>query len=245
MIAIFNDLEALSKATADFICKAAKKNIDAKGRFTLVLSGGETPKQTYFFLASREFRDRIDWEKVLIFFGDERYVPPDDVNSNYHTADEILLVEVPIRDENVFPIPTDSTPEKDALKYEAQLKNIFRGAFPSFDLILLGLGENGHTASLFPHTDILNEKTRWVKNVLVKELNTERISLTAAAINSSKQIMFLVSGENKANVVNNILNGKRNPEEFPAQFIQPSNGELFWFLDKAAADKLPESETKV
>lgn len=242
MIKIYHDLDDLSKATAEFICEAAQKNIAVKGKFSLVLSGGETPKETYFFLASREFRDRIDWGNVLIFFGDERYVPHDDVNSNYHTANETLLVDIPIPDENVFPIPTDSTPENDALIYEAQLKNIFPGAFPSFDLNLLGLGENGHTASLFPHTEILNEKTRWVKNVYVKEINMDRISLTAPAINSSKQILFLVSGENKSDAVNKILNGERNPEALPAQMINPTNGELFWFLDKAAAEKLPDQK---
>jgi 6-phosphogluconolactonase len=242
MIRTYDDLDRLSNATAEFICEAAKRNITAKGKFTLVLSGGETPKETYFLLASRTFRDRIDWNKVFIFFGDERYVPHDNVNSNYHMADETLLVDIPIPDENVFAVPTDSTPGNDALIYEAQLKKIFPAQFPLFDLNLLGLGENGHTASLFPNTDILNEKTRWVKDVFVKEVNMERISLTIPAINSSKQIIFLVSGESKADVVNDVLNGIKNPEQLPAQFIQPVNGELFWFLDKAAAEKLPKSE---
>ncbi|MFI5135518.1 MAG: 6-phosphogluconolactonase, partial [Chitinophagales bacterium] len=164
MLKIYDDEIKLSESAAQFICDAAGKNILEKGNFFLVLSGGETPLKTYQLLANN-FHDRIDWKKVLIFFGDERYVPKNDVQSNFSMANEALLRHVPIPEENIFPIPTNSTPAIDALNYEKTLRQIFHESFPRFDLVMLGLGENGHTASLFPHIEILHEKTRWVKEV--------------------------------------------------------------------------------
>ena len=239
MLKIFDDEIKLSEAAAQFICDAASKNISAKGNFSLVLSGGETPRLIYQLLAEK-FHDTIDWKKVLIFFGDERYVPKNDVRSNFTMANETLLGHVPIPDENIFPIPTNSSPANDALNYEKTLRQIFHESFPRFDLVMLGLGENGHTASLFPQAEILNEKTRWVKEVFIPEQNMYRISLTAPAINASSQIIFLVSGEKKASILSEVLNGKFQPDRLPAQMIKPADGDLIWIVDKPASLKLSE-----
>ena len=237
MLKIFDNEIQLSESAAQFIADAAARNISEKGNFSLVLSGGETPRRTYQLLAHK-FSNAIEWENVLIFFGDERYVPKDDVRSNYSMANETLLNHVPILKENIFSIPTNSSPAEDALKYEETLKQIFHDSFPRFDLVLLGLGENGHTASLFPHTEILHEKKRWVKEVFIPEQNIFRISLTAPAINAAKQVVFLVTGEKKAAVLNEVLHGNFQPEELPAQLIKPVSGELIWMIEKTASFKI-------
>src|ERR1043165_2813523 len=231
MIRIFDDLQQLSRATAQLICDHAKKNISEQGSFSIVLSGGETPRTTYSMLTEIFFSDQIDWDRVKIFFGDERYVPQNDARSNFKMVNETLLRHVPIPNENIFPIPADSTPEEDAMKYEEILKKNFSTPFPQFDFMLLGLGENGHTASLFPHTNVLHEKTRWVKEVFIEEQKSFRITLTVPPINSSKQIVFLVAGKNKAQTLYNVLNGSRNPDQLPAQLIR---GEIIWMVDREA-----------
>jgi len=237
LLQIFDDLQQLSRGTAELICDACQRNISEKGNFTLVLSGGETPRTMYEMLAGNFFRNLIDWKRVKIFFGDERYVPHDDVRSNFRMVNETLLNHVPVPRENIFPVPTGSTPEQDALAYEEMLKKNFSTPFPQFDLILLGLGENGHTASLFPNTNILNEETRWVKEVFVEEQKSFRITLTAPAINASKQIVFLVSGKNKSQTLHDVLNGKQDPQKLPAQLIQ---GEIIWMADRSAGELLIE-----
>ncbi len=235
MLNIFEDLQQVSRAAAKLISDAAKKNISAKGNFSLVLSGGETPKRLYETLAEKSFRKKIQWERVKVFFGDERYVPYDDEKSNFRMANETLLRHVAVLPQNIFPIPTSSFPHEDAMKYEATLRNNFPFSFPQFDLVLLGLGENGHTASLFPHTNVLHEREKWAKEVFVEEQKNFRITLTAIAINAASQIVFLVSGKNKSEVLQRVLSGERNPEELPAQLIDPYTGELTWMIDKAAA----------
>src|SRR4026207_1988206 len=177
MIRIFDDLLQLSHASAQLISDAAQKCISEKRNFSLVLSGGETPRTTYELLAGNEFRSLIDWEKVKIFFADERYVSHKDKESNFRMVSETLLHHVPLPPQNIFPINTDSTPKKDAVKYEEVLKKNFPSSFPHFDLVLLGLGEDGHTASLFPDTSVLHEQSRWVKKVYLEEQKSSRITL--------------------------------------------------------------------
>lgn len=237
MIRIFDNLAQLSHATAQLICDAAKKNISEKGNFSFVVSGGETPRTTYELLSGNEFRNLIDWERVKIFFGDERHVPHTDKESNFKMVSETLLHHVPLPQQNIFPIDTDSTPKKDALKYEEVLKENFPHSFPHFDLVLLGLGEDGHTASLFPHTPVLHEHSRWVKKVSVEDQKNPRITLTPPPINAATQIVFLVSGKKKSKVLYQVLNGKKNPDELPAQLIR---GNIIWMLDREAASMLKE-----
>lgn len=235
MLQIFENLSELSRAAAQFICDASKKNISEKGNFSLVLSGGETPRTTYALLAEEFFKEQIEWNRVKLFFGDERCVPENDAKSNYRMVNEVLLQHVSIPRENIFPIPTNYTPEGDAMKYEETLKENFPTPFPEFDFIFLGLGENGHTASLFPYTNILNEKIRWVKEVYVEEQKSFRISLTAPAINSAKEKVFLVSGKNKAKTLSDVLKGEHIPEKFPVQLIE---GNIIWMVDGEAGGLL-------
>jgi len=235
MIRIFDDLLQLSRASAQLISDASQKSISEKGNFSLVLSGGDTPRMTYELLAGNEFRSLIDWERVKIFFGDERYVPHTDKQSNFRMVSETLLHHIPIPPQNIFPIGTNATPKKDALRYEAILKKNFPHSFPQFDLVLLGLGEDGHTASLFPHTPVLHEQIRWVKEVYLEVQKKFRITLTTPPINASRQIMFLVSGEKKSRVLYQVLKGKRNPDELPTQLIQ---GNIIWMMDREVAPLL-------
>jgi 6-phosphogluconolactonase len=237
MIRIFDDLQQLSYAAAEFICEASKKNISEKGSFSIVLSGGQTPRTTYEMLAGKFFRDQVDWKRVKIFFSDERYVSYDDERSNFKMVNETLLQHVLIPAENIFPIPTNSSPAEDALEYETTLRKNFLMPFPDFDFALLGMGENGHTASLFPYTDVLQEKTKWVKEVFVKELKKFRITLTAPAINASKQIVFLVSGQGKSQTLYRVLKERKNAQELPAQLIR---GDITWMTDREAASLLIE-----
>ncbi|MEO5674121.1 MAG: 6-phosphogluconolactonase [Chitinophagales bacterium] len=238
MIRIYNDLTLLSRAAAQLICDASEMNIGLKGEFSIVLSGGETPRVVYELLASAEYRFKIDWKHVIIFFGDERYVPPSDNRSNFKMAFDTLLKHVPVAHRNVFPIPTDSTPEENSDGYEEILKEKFSGLFPEFDLVLLGLGTDGHTASLFPYTGILNEKKKWVSAVFVDQQKEFRITLTASAINSAKQVVFLVAGKSKAEILRQVLEGKKNTQLLPAQLITPCHGGPIWMVDRASAEYL-------
>ncbi len=235
MVQIYDDEIALSRATAHLIAESAARNIAEHGSFSIVLSGGQTPKHTYDLLAGSEFINNIDWNHVKIFFGDERYVPENDERSNYKMVKEALLKHVPLHPENIFPVICDTSAEADAMRYEIILKENFPGPFPRFDLVLLGLGENGHTASLFPHTNILGETAKWVSEVWIEDQQSFRISLTAPAINAAKQIVFLVCGSNKADVLNRVLHEERNTGLLPAQLIDPAEGELIWMVDRAAA----------
>ena len=234
---VFDTAEALSVGVAECIIDKAKKAIEANDRFVIALSGGRTPEMVFTLLAQPGYIDKIDWTKTHIFWGDERCVPLDDVRNNAHTAMTLLLnkIEVPT---NVYTVPTNLTPEDAAQVYEDTIKNLFGNALPAFDLIMLGLGENGHTASLFPHTDVLHEKTRLVKEVFVEEVDMYRITMTAPMINMARAIMFIVSGTSKAEVVKTVLHGAYEPDMYPAQLIKPVKGKLYWYIDSAAAAHL-------
>jgi len=203
------------------------------------LSGGSTPRPIYARLASVGYRERIDWSKVYVFFGDERCVPPDDARSNYRMACEALLDHIALPADNIHRIQGEIDPAQAALSYEQELQQLFRtAALPAFDLICLGLGDNGHTASLFPGTAALREKDRWVVPQYVEVMTSWRITFTASLINAARHSAFLAEGAAKADVLWRVLEGPYQPDVLPAQLIQPMNGELHWLVDAAAAAKI-------
>ncbi len=240
MIRIFKNPETLLPALADFIVSRSKALIEQEGRFNLVLSGGSSPKRLYELLASTSYRNKIEWARVFFFFGDERYVPLDHKDSNFLMAKNTLFDSLKIPEDHVFPIDTSLPPAESAAAYEKQIRGHFTNTC-NFDLILLGLGDNSHTASLFPHTTVLHEKNALVKEIFVKEVNMYRITFTAPLINLAHAIAFLVYGESKAEAVHHILEDSPNVEEYPAQLIKPENGELHWYLDTAAAARIKDN----
>ena len=242
MIRIFNDLEALSQAAAEIFADLANRAIIERGRYSVALSGGHTPRRLYEILADSPYREQIHWEAVHIFWGDERCVPADDPRSNTHMARQTLLNHVPVPANHIHPILGDLPAALAVSHYEAALQDFFGVQPPTFDLILLGLGENAHTASLFPHTSVLGESERWVSEVYVTEQSMYRITMTAPLINQAKEVIFLVSGTEKASALQSVLEGAYRPHEFPAQLIHPNGAHPIWLVDKAAAHKLvPET----
>ena len=234
-VQIFDTPELLARAAAHFFVTLAQ-TATQQHPFSVALSGGQTPRRVYELLATDEFKDQIKWELVHIFFGDERPVPPDDAASNYGMAHAALLSKVPIPDSHIHPMAGEGDLPANARKYESELRSHFPSlSWPRFDLVLLGMGEDGHTASLFPGTAALEEKTAWVVANWVAQLNEYRITLTAPAINAAANILFLVSGEKKASRLKEVLSGPLQPEKLPAQLIKPSNGSLTWMVDAAAA----------
>lgn len=239
MISVFDDAEALSRGAAKLLVSAARKAVAARGRFSVALSGGSTPRRTYEVLAQPPFRDEAPWAQTHIFWGDERCVEPEDPRSNARMAREALLQRVPIPTGQVYPMVCHPTPAAGARRYEALLRDFFGAGAPRFDLILLGLGENGHTASLFPGDPVLSEPERWVAEVYVAEQDLYRLTLTPAIINQARLVAFLVTGAAKAAVVQEVRQGPRDPRRLPAQLIQPERGELHWLLDQGAAGSTP------
>jgi 6-phosphogluconolactonase len=239
---VFPDQPGFIDGAADFIVDCAAQAIADHGRFTIALSGGGTPRPIYVRLATTDYRDRIEWSKVHIFFGDERCVPPDDSRSNYRMAREALLDHVSLPSDHIHRLQGETDPPQAALLYEQELQHLFRSlTFPVFDLICLGLGDNGHTASLFPGTAALREKERWVVAQYVEVMATWRVTFTAPLINAARHIVFLVEGAGKAEVVWRVLAGPYQPDVLPAQLIQPVNGQLHWLADAAAASKIQSS----
>jgi len=233
-IRIFDSPEQLTAAAAEFIIAAAAEAIDTKGRFVISLSGGHTPERLYALLASPPYHERINWEKTFVFWGDERCVPADDKDNNAHMARRLLLDHINIPSSNIYAVPTELPPAVAADKYEQAIGAFFKSDTPAFDLILLGLGENGHTASLFPGTDVVFEKTRLVKEVYVAEQHMYRITMTAKLINKAENILFLLEGEGKSQILETVLTAEYQPDVYPAQLIKPVNGHLYWFADKKA-----------
>ena len=232
---VYENPEELAEAAARGFAARANEAIDEIGRFAVVLAGGSTPKATYEILA-RDYADRIDWSNVHVFFGDERSVPPDHEDSNYRTASEALLDHVPVA--SVHRMQGELPPDEAAEAYEEELRAFFgQEDLPRFDLILLGTGDDGHTASLFPETSALEVHDRWVVANPVLKLETTRITLTVPAINAARAVYFLVAGEGKARPVAEILEGDPDPREFPASLIKPHGGPT-WMLDRAAASGL-------
>jgi 6-phosphogluconolactonase len=238
MILVYDDLEALSFAAAGLFVQQARQAVQDHGWFSVVLSGGNTPRRTYELLAQPPFRDRVPWPYLHIFWGDERCVPVDDPRSNSRMAHEALLDHVSIPAQQIHPIACAQTPHEVAEQYEALLQDFFAGQPPRFDLIFLGLGENGHTASLFPGTPVLAEPERWVAEVYVAEQEMYRVTLTVPIINQAAVVAFLVAGVGKAQILKEVLETPREAPQWPAQLIQPQDGVLQWLIDRQASSLL-------
>jgi 6-phosphogluconolactonase len=238
-VLIFDDAESVARAAATRFAEIAAAAIDERGRFSVALSGGSTPRRIYELFAGGEFASRVEWPKVHVFFGDERCVPPDDAESNYRMALETLLSWVGIAPENVHRMIGEGDAVANARLYEDELRAYFGGdALPRFDLVMLGLGEDGHTASLFPATLALDERAAWVVANRVEKLGAYRLTLTAPVINNAAHVMFVVAGAGKAEPLHEVIEGERDPRRLPAQLIRPTKGSLEWYVDRAAASRL-------
>jgi 6-phosphogluconolactonase len=232
-IKVLPDPAAVAAEGAERFVRAVTKSIADHGRFSVALSGGHTPEAMFKLLASEPYKGRVDWAMVEIFFGDERCVPPDSDQSNYRMANESLLKKVPIPGDNIYRIRGEIDPNEAATEYGQILQEKFGEG--GLDLVMLGMGPDGHTASLFPGTAAVREtKHRCVANY-VEKMKSWRVTLTAPFINRSKDVMFLVVGADKAAKVSEILEGPPNPDLLPSQMIQPVNGSVVWLMDAAAA----------
>jgi 6-phosphogluconolactonase len=228
--------DELNRAAAGEFVRSAQNAIGDHGRFVVALSGGNTPRSVYGMIAS-EHRDRLPWDEVFIFFGDERHVPPDHPDSNYRMAEEALLSRVPIPTGNIYRIRAELPAQDAAARYEQALREFFHladGEWPRFDLILLGMGDDGHTASLFPGTAGLKEDRRLVIANHVEKLQTERITFTFPVLNNAAEVLFLISGASKAEVIGTVLGASPPENKFPIQQVSPRAGRVLWILDKAA-----------
>lgn len=240
-IQVVTNAEELSLKAAEEFVHRAEEAVQARGIFTIALAGGSTPKSLYTLLASdtASFREQVPWNKVHFFWGDERHVPPDHPDSNYRMVQERLLSQVPVPPENVHRILTENPDVgKAADEYEQVLRDFFElheGKWPRFDLVLLGMGPDGHTASLFPGTNAIHEQTHLVAAPWVEKQNTYRVTLTPPVLNNALCTIFLVSGAEKAEALRAVLEGNLEPDRFPAQIIRPKQGTLLWLVDQAAA----------
>lgn len=239
-IAIYPDIDALSQAAAQYVVQVANESIVTHGRFTLALAGGNTPKKLYSLLASAPYSSQIDWALVEVFWSDERCVPADSEDSNYHLAQESLLSKVPIAASQIHRMPADK-PDRDAasLAYTHEMQHVFgTNVVPRFDLIQLGMGPEAHTASLFPHQASLHEQESLVIPVTVPKPPPARLTFTPPLLNAAAHVLFLVTGADKVNALYEVLEGTYQPDEYPAQIVRPTQGEVTWMLDTAAASKL-------
>ncbi|MES1214696.1 MAG: 6-phosphogluconolactonase [Bacteroidota bacterium] len=232
---VSKDPEELSRYVADWLISYVDETLRKQSRFTIALSGGNTPKKLYQLLSSDNYKNKIDWSKLHIFWGDERYVPFTDDRNNAKMAFETLLNHVPVPANQIHVMQTDIEPEASAAAYEKILHAYFTHKKTSFDLVLLGMGDNAHTLSLFPGYPIIHEKNKWVDAFYLEEQKSYRISLTVPIVNKSARVAFLVSGGDKAASLYNVLYAEHEPDLYPAQIIQPFSDELYWFVDSAAA----------
>jgi 6-phosphogluconolactonase len=231
----------LFQAAAEEVIRAATSAIAQRGRFTIALAGGSTPRNLYTLIAANASAS-LPWDQMFFFWGDERHVPPDDPESNYRMVKETLLSKVPVPAANIFRIPSENPDATaDAAAYEQTLRKFFSlapGEFPRFDLILLGMGPDGHTASLFPETAALQEKSRLVMANWVEKLEANRITFTLPVLNAAGCVAFLVSGTDKAAALHEVLEGNGPAEKYPSKLVRPTDGKLIWFVDRAAASGL-------
>ena len=244
-IKIFASVDELNEFAANEFARICQKSIAARGQFTVALSGGSTPKKLNVLLASDAFRSKIEWQKVHFFFGDERFVAPASDESNFRMANETLFSKLEIPKENVHRFLTETGEAKSvAEKMENEIRaffNLEKNELPRFDLIFLGMGDDGHTASLFPETAALNEKEKIAAENYVPKFETFRLTFTYPAINNARNIIFLVAGEDKAAALREVLEGDFNYEKFPSQKIIPENGKLLFLADEKAAANLIEN----
>jgi 6-phosphogluconolactonase len=238
IIQTYPDLESLSRAAAALFARQVEHGVKVRGRCSVALSGGQTPRRTYEILAQPPFREQVDWNRTHVFWGDERCVPPDDPRSNYRLARKALLDQVPLPRSQIHPLSCKPSPAAGARQYETVLREFGAGTSPGLDLIFLGLGEDGHTASLFPYDRALEERERWSTAVYVPTQGLHRVSFTPAFINQAAVVVFLVAGAAKAEALREVLHGPREPRRLPAQLINPESGELYWLVDRAAAGQL-------
>jgi len=241
-VQIFPEAGALTRRAAEEFLKSVAEAVAQKGAFTVALAGGSTPKALYSQLADEPLRSQVPWEKLHFFFGDERHAPPDGAESNFRMANEALFLKGAIKPEQITRIKGEyADTEKAALEYEQALRAYFKlkvGEYPRFDLVLLGMGEEGHTLSLFPGTKALHATDRIVVRNWVGKLYTERITLTATAANHASRVIFMVTRADKAPALKAVLEGPYEPEQLPAQLIQPASGKLLWLVDQAAGSML-------
>ena len=235
-IQIYTDVNSLAEAAARFIVAKCVQALSDHEHFTLALSGGSTPRRLYELLADpeKEFRSQLDWARTHFFWTDERFVPPDHADSNFRMTNEAMLSKVGVPQENIHRVMTESSnPEKVAEEYSRDIRSFFKPQnLPRFDLILLGVGTDGHTASLFPETNAVTETQKLVAAIWVKKLESFRITMTLPVLNNAKSVVFLVSGSDKARIVDEVLDKKA---DYPARKVQPNAGELVWMMDEAAA----------
>ncbi len=242
-IRILPDAAAIARRAAQEVVQAATSAVNARGSFTIALAGGSTPKALYALLAGdAQFREKFPWAGTQFFFGDERSVPPDDPDSNYRMASEAMLSKAPIKPDQVKRIPGEFKDlDQAALEYEKTLQSYFKlsaGQLPKFDVLLLGMGEEGHTLSLFPGTKALQDNGRLVLRNWVGKLYTNRVTITAPVANNAGLVIFMITRSDKALALKAVLEGPHEPEQLPAQLIQPAAGRLLWLLDNDAAQKL-------
>ena len=238
-VKIYQDATHLTQAAVEQFVQLAQDSINERGEFTVALSGGSTPKPIYLELGKPKYQTLLDWKHIHLFWGDERHVLATHPDSNFRMVQEQLLMNVPIPEENIHRVPAELEIQAAAVKYEAELKSYFSGELPRFDLIFLGMGEDGHTASLFPCSAGLDEEVRWfIANFAPKE-ETWRLTLTKQAINAARNILVVVQGASKAGMLADVLTGPDDPEVKPIQLIEPKDGKMIWLIDEASASDLP------
>jgi 6-phosphogluconolactonase len=242
MIKIFNDQRAASQAMAEAFTSIAIEAVGGRGRFTVALTGGSSPQTLYEILRSEPYRQKISWHNTYVFWGDERAVPFDDERNNAKMGFKILLNHIPVPDDQIFRMNGEVAPDRAAEEYEKMLNLHFGEQKPAFDLILLGMGADGHTASIFPGSDAVHEKNRLVTTGYNSEQGTHRITFTAPLINQAKHIIIAVFGKEKAETLRQVLEGEDNPEQLPIQLVKSGQSEITWYLDEKSAKLLKNPE---
>ncbi len=235
---ILRDEEQLALAAAELFAAEARRAADERGRFAVALSGGQTPRRTYQLLGHAPLKDVVPWRMVHVFWSDERWVAADDPRSNSGQARRLLLDHVPVPRDQVHPMLAGGSPHEAARRYEEALRVFFAGRAPRFDLVLLGMGADGHAASLFPESPALEEARRWAVDAALPGTALRRITLTTAVLNRAAVVAFLVSGGTKASALREVLVGPRDPMRLPAQLIHPADGRVLWLVDRQAAAEL-------
>lgn len=239
-ITVYTDLDTLSHAAAAYTVRVAREAITARGVFTIGLSGGSTPGKMYALLATEPYRGQVDWGAVHFFWSDERCVPPADPRSNYHLAQETLLSKLDLRPEQIHRVPAErSDREQAASEYAVEIRRVVGGDVPVFDLLQLGMGPEGHTASLFPHQPSLHEEQRLVMAVSVPKPPPDRLTFTPPLLRAARTLLFLATGADKAAALQAVLEGPDDPEEYPTQgIIRRAAGEVVWLVDTAIAQHI-------